>query len=306
MDASNKAKDSICDYLKTHLHEISDVRDAGHYLLQALSFCHYKICEGKEDIWEAGTTTLLGGMLLKLKDEDKWAWIFISIGDCKCFHYESNKDCITDITAGNRQNVYDARDPGGRLGPYVGNGEPDLRNVFVYFRLCEDNDIILLLSDGVHDNLDPQTLGIAPKDVSPNYAHHTDWKDFKSDEEAEKVKTEYMKRFLTRDLICGGEEDKKLRMKVFSFSATDTDELSPANITARIMKHCLGVTASGREWMEQNPKDKLPLDYVAYPGKMDHATCVVIKVGKFQAALEKSLSNGSAKPTNPKRSSNKG
>jgi len=257
--------------------------------LQALSFCHFKICEGKEDIWEAGTTTLLGGLLLKLKEEDKWAWIFVSIGDCKCFHYEASKDVIIDITAGNRQNVYDARDPGGRLGPYVGNGEPDLRNVFVYYRICEENDIILLLSDGVHDNLDPQTLGIPPKDVSPNYANHADWKDFKSDEEAERVKTEFMKKFLTRDLICGGEDDKKLRMKVFSFNATDTDELSPANITSRIMKHCLGVTASGREWMEQNPKDKLPLDYVAYPGKMDHATCVVIKVGKFQVALEKAL-----------------
>jgi hypothetical protein len=69
-----------------------------------------------------------------------------------------------------------------------------------------------------------------------------------------------------------------IHFQVFSFSATDTDALSPLNVTSRIMKHCLGVTASGREWMEQNPKDKLPLDYVAYPGKMDHATCVVIKV----------------------------
>lgn len=43
--------------------------------------------------------------------------------------------------------------------------------------------------------------------------------------------------------------------------------------------------------MEQNPKDKLPLDYKAYPGKMDHATCVVIKVGKFQTALEKALAS---------------
>jgi len=106
-----------------------------------------------------------------------------------------------------------------------------------------------------------------------------------------------MKKFLSRDLICGGDEDKKLRLKVFSFNATDADALSPTNITTRIMKHCLAVTASGREWMEQNPKDKLPLDYVAYPGKMDHASCVAIKVGKFEPTLQKALANSKARRT---------
>jgi hypothetical protein len=33
--------------------------DVGHHLVNALSYCNYKICEGKEDIWDAGTTTLL-------------------------------------------------------------------------------------------------------------------------------------------------------------------------------------------------------------------------------------------------------
>jgi len=300
MEASNKAKDALCEYLRQHLNEISDIRDGGHFLLNALSFCHYKICEEKEDVWEAGTTTLLGGMLLRLKEESnvsKWAWISVSIGDCKCFHYQTSKDIVTDITTGNRQNVHDARDCGGRLGPYVGDGEPDLRNAFVYYNICDENDLILLFSDGVHDNLDPQTLGIPPKDVSEKYSSHSDWKDFKSDSDVEKIKTEYMKKFLSRDLICGGDEDKKLRMKVFSFNATDADALSPTNITTRIMKHCLAVTASGREWMEQNPKDKLPLDYVAYPGKMDHATCVAIKVGKFEPTLQKALANSKARKT---------
>lgn len=213
---------------------------------------------------------------------------------------------ITEITAGNRQvlssfdfrnlwqNVYDARDPGGRLGPYVGDGEPDLRNLFLYFRQCEvcvdygyrihffqENDVILIISDGVHDNLDPQTLGKFPADAGPEYAKYKDWKDFPSESELERAKTEYMMRFLVNDLICGGEEDRKMRMKVFSFSNTDEDVASPTNITnrlrsttlllilsLRIMKHCLGVTAAGRQWMEQNPKDKLPLDYVNYPGTL--------------------------------------
>eukprot|EP01118_Nematostelium_gracile_P017645 TRINITY_DN7609_c0_g1_i2.p1 TRINITY_DN7609_c0_g1~~TRINITY_DN7609_c0_g1_i2.p1 ORF type:complete len:438 (-),score=113.86 TRINITY_DN7609_c0_g1_i2:4-1317(-) len=297
MEASNRAKDAFTEYMKSHVSEISDIRDGGHYLLQALSYCQFKITENKEDVWEAGTTTLMGGVLLRLKDDEKWVWISVSIGDCKCFHYQASSDTVTDITNGNRQNVYDARDPGGRLGPYVGiNGEPDVRNVFVYYNICSENDIILLFSDGVHDNLDPQILGIPPKSVNEKYAIHSDWKDFKTDDDAERVKAEFMQNFLIKDLLCGGEEDKKMRMKILSF-ATDPDVMSPASVTSRIMKHCFSVTASGREWMEQNPKNKLPFDYVNYPGKMDHATCVVLRVGKFEPTLVKALASSKNRRT---------
>lgn len=131
--------------------------------------------------------------------------------------------------------------------------------------------------------------------MSSKYSSIKDWTDFKTNLEVEQAKAEYMKGFITKDLIFGGDEDKKLRMKVFSFNQTDNDDQSPANITNRIIKHCLGVTASGREWMEQNPKDKLPLDYAAYPGKMDHATCVVLKAGKYEQAYQKYLQNNKVK-----------
>jgi hypothetical protein len=50
-----------------------------------------------------------------------------------------------DITEGNRQNLTDARDPGGRLGPYI-EANPDLRNLHLYFHLAEPDDIIFLMS----------------------------------------------------------------------------------------------------------------------------------------------------------------
>merc|ERR1712188_222000 len=33
---------------------------------------------------------------------------------------------------------------------------------------------------------------------------------------------------------------------------------------------------------EQNPKKKQPKDYTSFPGKMDHTTCVVFRVGKVE------------------------
>jgi hypothetical protein len=41
--------------------------------------------------------------------------------------------------------------------------------------------------------------------------------------------------------------------------------------------------------MENNPGKKLPKDYVKYPGKMDHATCVAFEVGLKKSDKEPPL-----------------
>ena len=155
------------------------------------------------------------------------------------------------------------------MGPYVGEGLPDLRNVALYYTLCEDNDLIILASDGVHDNLDPQVLGKGPKDIeNTNFPTISDWKDIAEENQVEKLKTLYMCKLML-DSVEGRDEDLKMRKKILNFSQTEDEDLtSPLRITNRIMKHCLQVTSKGREWMEQNPKDKLPSDYAAFPGKM--------------------------------------
>ena len=42
---------------------------------------------------------------------------------------------------------------------YKPDGTPDLRNLNYYYCLATDGDLIIVCSDGVHDNLDPITLG---------------------------------------------------------------------------------------------------------------------------------------------------
>ena len=51
----------------------------------------------------------------------------------------------------------DPTDPGGRLGPYQGREQkPDLRNLCCYYHPCEPGDLLIIVSDGVYDNLDPE------------------------------------------------------------------------------------------------------------------------------------------------------
>lgn len=65
----------------------------------------------------------------------------------------ANSECRSDITTGNRQNIHSVNDPGGRIGPQLPNGAPDLGNLRLYSVSCDEGDYILLMSDGVHDNL---------------------------------------------------------------------------------------------------------------------------------------------------------
>ena len=40
------------------------------------------------------------------------------------------------------------------------------------------------------------------------------------------------------------------------------------------------VTEVSRVFMKENPRQKLPIDYIKYPGKMDHASVICLTVGK--------------------------
>jgi len=160
------------------------------------------------------------------------------------------------------------------LGPYIDDG-PDLRNLHLYYHTAEPDDIIFVMSDGVHDNLDPQQLGVSPMDAK---IEATTW------EEAEKLdptrveffKNSFRKKWLedtfTKQLVLT-EEDSG------NSNHSSKRKLDVKFIVDVLLQHCVNITKSSREFMEQHPKQKQPHDFKAFPGKLDHSTCVCIRVG---------------------------
>jgi hypothetical protein len=66
-------------------------------------------------------------MIIELKKSDdfpefQWAFVCASVGDCKAFCWTPSSGKLQDITVGNRTNLTDASDPGGRIGPYLQGG----------------------------------------------------------------------------------------------------------------------------------------------------------------------------------------
>ncbi|GAM18541.1 hypothetical protein SAMD00019534_017160 [Acytostelium subglobosum LB1] len=274
-EAATNATNAFLAFMEENYHEINTIRKAGSFLLGAMTAAHKGVIAGKSEVWESGTTTLIGGLLSKIRrskndnlknmskslresTEAEWVFTGVTLGDCKSFHYSKKLKVFSDITKGNRQNLSDARDPGGRLGPYVGNGEPDLRNLSVFYKLCDQDDLILLLSDGVHDNLDPQQLGVTPRELGID-ADTWDLSGQKYPDETDRVKNNFRTNWLHEHF-------------------NQDDQLTPQYITNQLLKHCTETTQTSRDFMENTSK-KLPQDYKLYPGKMDHNTCICFRVG---------------------------
>lgn len=283
-EAAQKANAAFIEYVNASHDAITDVKKAGAVLLNAFEHAHNSIMEGKNAFWDAGTTTLLGGVLLEIiKGDDKWTpqWEFVcaSVGDCKAFCYSTGGE-IVDITQGNRPNTSDPRDCGGRLGPHD-EGKPDLRNLNLFCASCEDGDLIIIVSDGIHDNLDPQHLGKLPREMPKEFNLVGEkWED------VDPAKAIYAKNAYTTDLLL------KLLKK--------EDEMpTPREVADRLVNHCITVTQKSRDYMENNMGKRLPEDYVEYPGKMDHTTCLCFRVGRIPNLPEKGMvTSGSSTVTN--------
>lgn len=308
-DAARSAVAALRDYLTRRCGRdavVPDLHEAAHYLLRAFAEADRRIMQGKGDTWEAGTTTLIGGLLLQLAppphsstnagdDDDEgaessrqlrgqWGFVCCSVGDCKAFHYAPARGGgkgggeVTDITAGNRMNVTDVRDPGGRLGPYLEGGAPDLRNLKLYFMPCEPGDVLLLVSDGVHDNFDPQMLGRLPSEVGL---------ELKDDAWESDAPTG----------LGGGGESVEVEVAKDKFRAAalqqllEAGPLTPRAITTRLVDHCYATTRVCREFMEHSPQARQPTDYRQFPGKMDHTTAACLIVPSIAATSSSSSSS---------------
>lgn len=194
---------------------------------------------------------------------DQYAFVFACVGDLKVFHCARKADgscVVVDVTRGDTKShsgdtKWRAEDPGGRIGPQLreseidGNGRgtrADLRNLMTRRVLCSPDDIIVMMSDGVADNLDPEVLGLPPAADATK-----EWKDL-SEAQQHAEKTEWRTAFLADALRKSG--------------------WRPRDFTRAVLRFCADTTRPSRRFMEQNPGKALPCDFKEFPGKQDHAS----------------------------------
>ena len=240
----------------------------------------------------------------------KWAFVVANIGDCKAYIWKnSTKEIELLLDKSREENPLDPTDCGGRIGPFIEHNFPDLRNLTVNFRECEEGDIIFLCSDGIYDNFDPELLGKDPLKFGFQFDK---WQDMdvvdvsncknnyqikkiskllnnsltnhkkieKNDSSGSENSDQNDKENNTEDSNCNKSEkiDIKSEKEKGDDNTVDDINFNPQYLVEKLIDHCFNVTESARKFLEENNR-KLPKDYQKYPGKMDHSTIVAFRVG---------------------------
>lgn len=249
---------------------IFSTKEAGRNLLLSFSQAHKAISEGKKDQSECGTTTLIGGLMLRLREpqgefkEKDWVFLCCSIGDCKAFLISHHGEA-TDISLGSWGPKQSVQDPGGRLGPFNGS-QPDLRNLTLTLVPCASGDKIILVTDGVHDNFSPEFLGKLPSDVLRITNHQSTFPNVKGP-------------WLELDTDAHREIQQLYVQHVLKKLLNNADQ--PSHVVQRLLNYCWLITENSRWFVEHHPSKKMPSDYLAYPGKLDHSTATCLKIGLY-------------------------
>lgn len=286
--AAVNASNTFSEYIRDHHHEVTSTHYAARLISRAFALAHHSIFTGAEDFWELGTTTLLGGLIVELEEpvkdvlpsgekvENEWAFVWGSVGDCKAFHWSPKTRTFRDITSTNRMCTESAKDCGGRLGPAGKDGSPDLRNFRIDYIPCSTDDIIILLSDGVHDNLEPLHLGFDPKDVGLPDA------SWETVDPLTRTSTAivYGEKLLYHMIV----HDKPItepfvKPEDVLPSSSAVFEVTPSRISQVLIDHCVRTNLNAVTFMVENPGKRLPRDYKLFPGKMDHTTCLASRIG---------------------------
>lgn len=102
---------------------------------------------------------------------------------------------------------------------------------------------------------------MVPQEMGFEGTEHGDWKKVPRVEGAE-ARTNYM---------C----------KTLAGIISKLPRANPSLVSKAIVKHCQEITEKSRDWMEQNPDGVLATQsYKEFPGKMDHCSCIAIRIGK--------------------------
>lgn len=204
----------------------------------------------------ATLTTLSVVVVCPLAESSQcWGVFVASVGDSPVFVYSPNLNATIEMTIGSNPSngIRDPKNSGGALGPAVGIN-PDLENLSFSFLPVLRDDVVLLMTDGVSDNLlntertESNTFNTA---VSDNIAAvlNTHYNEEKEGMSAQSIAACLMNRVVEK-----------------------TEERRQFN------RHCI---KKGIEVKVKAKEDKEFAEVVSnISGKLDHATVLTYQIGK--------------------------
>lgn len=251
---------------------IKTAKDATSALISGVEEAHQAIVDDSQIENGIGGLTTHLGFFGKVDQEGQFKGALSTVGDMKLFILRKDGQ-VDEVTYGNRGNAISPSDPGGQLGTAKGALALDLRNLTVYFFEGEKGDILLPMSDGIHDNLDPKYIGKAnPQEALDELINNPTLSE--KDKEALNAIKDALPDNWGEDtpqvaLLKGIYQKYKLKEII-------DNKRQDEPISSALVRHAYELTSAKREFMEKNPFKK-DSDGPKI-GKADHFSCAAITI----------------------------
>jgi hypothetical protein len=180
---------------------------------------------------------------------------------------------IEEVTKGNRRS-HDPRDPGGQMGKFD-QGQLDMRNLGVHIVDLQPGDVLLPMSDGIHDNLNPENLKISPRAAYDEILQSGTEKEKElllqlfpdpailGENDPSKIHEQWQD---SKNPLLEGLQEMYMSYLIGSVDRERGETPLPQALTARAMKNGESI----RKFLQNNPKGRVSEDVNA---KCDHLSC---------------------------------
>ncbi len=225
----------------------------------------------------AGATTFMCSALLKNPSSEEYPYLLLTmnLGDGQSFIYRDEE--LIPTTQDTRDDLSNLRDPGGKMGLCTPIPmKMDERNLHYSLTPCRSKDLLLFMTDGVLDNLNPERLGFLPQgSLTPPWV-------LEKLSEASYLSIEQIHRLLnTLDadvpnwkqltLERSNQIHSNFSKALLKLLISEADDLSTINET--LTQFCYNITEGHRK-----PHSKNSYEYTKPLGKPDHTTCLSYQI----------------------------
>lgn len=252
------------------------------------------------------TTTLCLAVVVELeeaKSGNKWGICVLSVGDSICYVWRHDMQEVHEVTALIREGKERQQwDSGGCLGANIGD-HPDLTNLRCCFAPLAEHDIVFLSSDGVSDNFDPVTL----REAVPESSIPANTVEAPNNTQLPPTTHEHATPNppASPPILSPSERHSTALTKLSSLLKdvwlTNRHTLNASDVKDAVRNFVLDVTEEKRRFLEQiwasadnstlTPAERREQDkkightVKQLPGKLDHATIAVYKVGRVMTGV---------------------
>uniref|UniRef100_A0A6B2L4G0 PPM-type phosphatase domain-containing protein n=1 Tax=Arcella intermedia TaxID=1963864 RepID=A0A6B2L4G0_9EUKA len=337
--AAEIATRTVINHLKEQ-NTIVDQKQAGKEILNVIATAHEALLQAEKYSYpekdgtfdNPATVSLMAGIIMEIqhpnppaanpsksptKKRKTWSLMVASVGSCKAFHYSSRKKVVTQMAYGHPQRFFSNLDPGGRIGPFINNSCPDLRNFFLYMCPCLEEDFIFVVSNGVADNLDPEILGLCPEDLAeisqtPSFSQRiSKMLDTKKPQQqpqpqlppgasptaspsnnsattkeptpdpapsAAPTKLNLPEDWEDLNPVIRNALKSEYAVQTLNQIINHISNLTPSTLVDSLLDYSSNVTKERRNFLKKYPHRKPPKQSKAYPGHLDHATAICFEI----------------------------